>query len=273
MEIILTGTGSPLPDANRAGPSTLVKAGDIHILVDAGRGVVMRMAGAGSLPGLLAGVLITHLHSDHVCALNDVITTHWVMTQGNATLQIYGPVGTATFVERQLHAFEPDIGYRIEHHDVLVTPPLVQVTELDPGDSFAIGDVRITTAATEHAPVKPTIGYRLTHEGSTVALVGDTIPCGGVDELARDTDLYVQTVIRRDIVETIPHPMMQDVLDYHSGVVEAAQTAARVGAKRLALTHMVPAPAPDQYPDWIALAAEQYGGEIIIGDDLTTITV
>mgnify|MGYP001389965623 CR=1 FL=1 len=28
MEVILTGTGSPLPDANRAGPSTLVKAGD-----------------------------------------------------------------------------------------------------------------------------------------------------------------------------------------------------------------------------------------------------
>ncbi|MEC9427058.1 MAG: ribonuclease Z, partial [Actinomycetota bacterium] len=32
MELILTGTGSPLPDANRAGPSTLVKAGDTHIL-------------------------------------------------------------------------------------------------------------------------------------------------------------------------------------------------------------------------------------------------
>ena len=52
-----------------------VKAGDTQILVDAGRGVVMRMAGAGSVPAMLAGVLITHLHSDHVCALNDVITT------------------------------------------------------------------------------------------------------------------------------------------------------------------------------------------------------
>ena len=63
----------------------------------------MRMAGAGSLPGFLTAVLITHLHSDHVCALNDVITTHWVMTQGNATLRIYGPAGTAQFVERQMH--------------------------------------------------------------------------------------------------------------------------------------------------------------------------
>jgi hypothetical protein len=76
--------------------------------------------------------LITHLHSDHVCALNDVITTHWVMTQGNAALQIYGPLGTARFVECQLQALEADIGYRLEHHDLLVKPPQVKVTELGP---------------------------------------------------------------------------------------------------------------------------------------------
>lgn len=273
MDIVLTGTGSPIPDANRAGPSTLVKAGDTHILVDAGRGVVMRMAGAGSLPPLLAGVVITHLHSDHVCALNDVITTHWVMTQGNVPLRIYGPVGIAEFVERQMHALEPDIGYRIAHHEELTSGPDLEVTELEPGDAFSIGPVEVTTAATVHAPVKPTIGFRFTHEGVSAALVGDTIPCDGVDELAAGADAYVQTVIRRDIVPLIPNEMIQDILDYHSGVVEAAETAERVGAKRLVLTHMVPAPTPDQYPEWIARAAEHFGGEVIIGDDLTTVTI
>jgi len=272
MDIVLTGTGSPLPDANRAGPSTLVKAGDTHILVDAGRGVVMRMAGAGSLPGFLGAVLITHLHSDHVSALNDVITTHWIMTRG-APLPIYGPPGTAQFVERQVHALEADIGYRIEHHEVLTSGPNVEVNELEPGVAFDVDDVHITTEATVHAPVKPTIGYRLTHEGSVAALVGDTIPCEGVDVLAVGADAYVQTVIRRDLVKLLPNAMMQDVLDYHSGVVEAAQTAARVGAKRLVLTHLVPAPTPEQYPEWIARAAEHFDGETIIGDDLTTITI
>ncbi|MCP4087248.1 MAG: MBL fold metallo-hydrolase [Actinomycetia bacterium] len=273
MDIVLTGTGSPLPDADRAGPSTLVKGGDTHLLVDAGRGVVMRMAGAGSLPMFLGAVLVTHLHSDHVCDLNDVVTTHWVMSQGNATLPIYGPVGTAQFVERQLHALEPDIGYRIEHHDALTAGPQVEVTELEAGDSLTVGDVTVTTGATDHAPVRPTIGFRIEHEGSTAALVGDTLPCVGVDELAAGVDAYVQTVIRRDLVELSANEMFLDILDYHSGVVDAAQTAARVGAGRLVLTHMVPAPTPDQYPEWQARAAEHFDGEIIIGDDLTTITI
>ncbi|MEL7157779.1 MAG: MBL fold metallo-hydrolase [Actinomycetota bacterium] len=273
MDIVLTGTGSPLPDANRAGPSTLIKAGDTHLLIDAGRGAVMRMAGAGSLPGFLAGLLVTHLHSDHVCALNDIVTTHWVMTQGNATLAVHGPPGIAQFVERTLAALEPDIGYRIEHHDALTAGPQVEVTEHGPDERFDIGGIEITTAATEHAPVKPTIGYRLTHAGSVAAVVGDTLPCDGVDTLAAGADAYVQTVIRPDLVEQVPNEMFQDIIDYHSGVVDAAQTAARVGAKRLVLTHLVPAPTPDQYPEWVALAAEHFDGEIVIGDDLTTVTI
>ena len=67
--------------------------------------------------------------------------------------------------------------------------------------------------------------------------------------------------------------MIQDILDYHSGVIAAAQTAARTRAKRLVLTHMVPPPTPEQYPEWIARAADHFDGEILIGDDLTTITI
>jgi ribonuclease Z len=129
------------------------------------------------------------------------------------------------------------------------------------------------TAATVHAPVKPTIGYRLEHGGVAAALVGDTIPCDGVDDLAAGADAYVQTVIRRDLVEQAPNEMLHDILDYHSSVVDAARAAARCGVKRLVLTHMVPAPTPEQYPDWVARAADHFDGEIVIGDDLTTVTI
>ena len=121
--------------------------------------------------------------------------------------------------------------------------------------------------------MKPTIGFRFTHEGVSAALVGDTIPCDGVDELAAGADAYVQTVIRRDIVEMIPNEMLQDILDYHSGVIEAAQTAERVGAKRLVLTHMVPAPPLGQYDDWINEARPHFGGEVLTGDDLFTVSI
>ena len=43
----LLGTGSPMIDPNRAGPSTLVGSGDQIFLVDCGRGVPMRRRPSG----------------------------------------------------------------------------------------------------------------------------------------------------------------------------------------------------------------------------------
>ena len=58
MDVTLLGTGSPLPNPDRAGPATLVKAGDATLLFDCGRGVIMRLAAAGVFPvGLDRGAL------------------------------------------------------------------------------------------------------------------------------------------------------------------------------------------------------------------------
>ena len=67
IEVVLLGTGCPLPDPNRAGPSTLVRAGGKALLFDAGRGVLIRAAAAGvPSPAWLAHLFLTHLHSDHI---------------------------------------------------------------------------------------------------------------------------------------------------------------------------------------------------------------
>ena len=272
MEIVLLGTGSPIPDPNRAGPSTLLKVGELeHVLIDAGRGCIMRMAGAGSIPGFLAGVLVTHLHSDHLTDLNDVITTHWVMSNAPTTLRIWGPAGIADYVAHMLAALAPDVSYRVAHHEDLTWEPIVEVIEVEPGDRFEVGTSTVSVHRTAHEPVEPSIGYRLEHGHYVVALAGDTIPCVGVDEMCVDADAYVQTVIRDDLVKQFRNQRFNDILDYHSSVVDAAQTAARNRVGRLVLTHMVPAPQPEQYPEWIAIAAEHFDGEIVIGDDLTTI--
>lgn len=276
MELVLTGTGAPLPDPNRAGPSTLVRTDQTQILVDAGRGTVMRLAGAATTPAKLTAVCITHLHSDHICSLGDIIATHWTMSaelNPGATLAIFGPPGTAELVDLTLAFLGPDVGYRIKHHDVLAEGPKVETTELLPAMSFLIGDVRVTTAATVHTPVEPTIGYRFDHDGKSAALVGDTVPCVGIDQLCAGVGAYVQTVVRDDLIEAMPSSMLQDMLDYHSTVVDAAQTATRAKVQRLVLTHMIPSPMPGSYDEWVRIAAAHFAGEIVIGDDLTSIVL
>jgi len=273
MEVVLLGTGSPMPDANRAGPATLVRAGEggfEQLLFDAGRGCMMRMAAAGSMPNFLSGILITHLHSDHLTDLNDMITTQWIMSNEPTPLKIWGPVGIKHYVDKMMEALGPDVGYRIEHHDDLTWAPVLEITEVNPGDTFKIGAMSISVYETCHAPVEPTVGYRVEREGKVVAIAGDTIPCAGLDALTTNADIYVQTVIRDDLVKLVPRPRLQDILDYHSSVEQAAQTAAKNGVKKLMLTHYVPAPTEDQYSEWIALAAEHFDGEIIMGNDLTS---
>lgn len=100
-------------DPNRAGPSTLVAAGDQTFLVDCGRGVLMRAAAVGVGAANLTALLLTHLHSDHITDLSDVITTRWVTSLGPAPLPIIGPPGTRAVVEATLAALASDISYQI----------------------------------------------------------------------------------------------------------------------------------------------------------------
>ncbi|MDZ7676617.1 MAG: MBL fold metallo-hydrolase [Acidimicrobiales bacterium] len=270
VEVTLLGTGSPIPDPGRAGPSTLVRTDDALLLVDAGRGCVMRLAGAGVLPPMLSAVLLTHLHSDHLTDLNDVITTHWVMNQEPAPLEIHGPPGTEAVVDAIRTMLALDERYRIDHHDDLTSGPDLHVVEHEPGEAFAVGDTTVTVQATDHRPVAPTIGYRVEHGGAVAALAGDTLPCDGLDALCADADLYVQTVIRDDLVQLIPVARIQDILDYHSTVAQAAQTAARNQVRTLVLTHYVPAMQDGQEDEWQAIAAEHFDGDIVLGPDGTT---
>jgi ribonuclease Z len=273
MDVTLLGTGSPLPDPDRAGPATLVRAGGTTLLVDAGRGVLMRLAAAGVVPPMLGAVLLTHLHSDHLSDLNDVVTTRWVMSPQPNPLTVYGPPGTGAVVDGMMAMLAPDIGYRLAHHDDLVQPPEVHVVEVAPGDALTVGEVRIVVGATDHRPVEPTVGFRVEHADGAVVLGGDGIPCAGLDELCAGADAYVQTVLREDLVRSVPLARFQDVLDYHSTIEQAADTAARAGVRTLLLTHYVPGIPAGQEDEWRALAAARFDGEVVLGDDLTTVTV
>ncbi|MGB6888825.1 MAG: ribonuclease Z [Mycobacterium sp.] len=273
IEIILTGTGSPMVDPNRAGPSTLVKAGEAIFLADCGRGVLMRAAAVGVGAANLTAVLLTHLHSDHITDLSDVITTRWITSLSPAPLPIIGPPGTRAVVEATLAALAPDISYRIGHHADITAPPEVMVTEYTAGQVFHDGGVRIIAAATDHRPVEPTIAFRIEYDGASVVLAGDSVPCGTLDALASGADALVHTAIRKDLVEQVPVQRLTDILDYHSSVEQAAATAARAGVQTLVLTHYVPALTAGTEDQWRALAAGEFSGRVELGDDLLRVTV
>lgn len=273
IEVTLLGTGSPMVDANRAGPATLVRAGDQTFLVDCGRGVLMRAAAIGVGAANLTAVLLTHLHSDHITDLSDVITTRWVTTFTRSPLQVIGPPGTAAVVEATLAALAPDISYRIAHHADITEPPVVEVEEVTGGVVWGRDGVTIRVGPTDHRPVEPTIAFRIEFDGVSVVLAGDSVPCASLDEVSRGADALVHTVIRKDLVEQLPPQRIRDILDYHSSVQEAAATAARAGVGTLILTHYVPPLAAGQEDDWRALAATAFDGRIELGDDLHRVEV
>ena len=275
IEITLLGTGSPIPDPNRAGPSTLVRAGGQTFLVDCGRGVLQRAAAIGVGANGLTALLLTHLHSDHIADLGDLIITRWVTTfvPDPPPLPIIGPPGTAEVVEATLKAFGFDIGYRIAHHADLTAPPNVEVHEYTDGPVWESDGVQIRVAPTDHRPVQPTIGFRVEYQGASVVLAGDTVPCESLDALAAGAGALVHTVIRKDLVEQLPMQRVRDILDYHSSVQQAAATAARAGVGTLVLTHYVPGIAPGQEDQWRALAAAEFDGPVELGDDLHKVEV
>jgi ribonuclease Z len=235
---------------------------------------LMRLAAAGLGAPNLSAVLITHLHSDHITDLNDVITSRWIMTFVPTPLTIVGPVGTKAVVDHILASLEPDMAYRIAHHADLDEPPQVDVIEVTEGDVDLPGDVRISCAQTDHKPVEPSVGFRFDHDGVSVVAAGDTVPCPGLDSLCEGADALVHTVIRKDIVANLPMQRIKDTLDYHSSPEEAARTAARAGIGTLVLTHYVPPiPTGGAGDDWKALAAEHFSGVVELGDDLHHIEI
>ena len=273
IEIVLLGTGSPLVDPNRAGPATLVRAGGATFLFDCGRGVLMRAAAVGVQAGQLTALVLTHLHSDHITDLNDVITSRWVTSFEPQPLRVLGPPGTSAVIDGLLDSLAPDISYRLAHHEDLSWDPGVTVAEQIDGVVYDEGGVRILAAPTDHRPVHPTVGYRIEHDGHAVVIAGDTVPCDGLDRLCDGADALVHTVIRADLVEKVPIQRLQDILDYHSSVEQAASTAKRGGVGTLVLTHYVPALVPGTEDEWRARAATEFDGVVELGDDLHTVRI
>ena len=93
-----------------------------------------------------------------------------------------------------------------------------------------IGPFQVTAAHMNH-PVE-TSGFRLEHAGQSIAYSADTGESAALVGLARDADLLM---CEASFLEGPGLPR-----DLHLTGLQAAQHAARAGAGRLMLTHLVP---------------------------------
>jgi ribonuclease Z len=87
------------------------------------------------------------------------------------------------------------------------------VQEYTQGPVWDRDGMAIRVTPTDHRPVAPTIGFRIEAGGASVVLAGDTVPCDNLDELARQADALVHTVIRKDLVSLLPQQRIKDIRD------------------------------------------------------------
>ena len=174
-QIVLLGTGTPLPDPERAGPSTAIVVNSTAYIVDAGTGLVRRAAAAQD-KGVVALravnlkiAFLTHLHSDHTLGLPDLMITPWIMGR-KEPLELYGPAGTQEMVNHIIEAYEVDRKIRtegLEHSNN--TGWKVNVHEIKPGVVFKDANVTVTAFAVRHGNVEA-YGYRFATPDRTMGI-------------------------------------------------------------------------------------------------------
>lgn len=271
MQLILLGTGYPYPSPERAGPSSAIVVGNKLFIVDAGRGIGMRLAAAGNPWGAVEGVFLTHLHSDHIDGLPDLFHCTWEFGRGTP-FQLYGPKGTQAVADGILQFYGPDIHIRRDLTEKL--PPqgaTINVHEIQEGVVYdRPGEVKVTAFLVDHAPVQPSFGYRFDAAGHSIVITGDTRPTPNLIRYAEGADILVhEAYLRRPRAPSPLEPKQWGIYDYHSSAKEAGEAAEKAKAKILVLTHLIPANATEQ--DFLDEAKKGFSGKIIVGRDLMTI--
>lgn len=278
--VTITGTGTPIPDANRAGPGALVRYDDLTLQFDAGRSTVQRLAGAEVWIPDLTAVFITHHHSDHLTGLADIVLTHWVMdrTDRGSQLEVVAGEGpAATYVSKLLDGWEDDIAAR-QAHTQRTTSPAVDLVAFPipdaPTEVWRRGEVVVSAGQVRHEPCPYAVGYRVDTPDGSVAITGDTLVCDEVAELAEGVDVLVYEAMRFSYFDDLP-PHRHFVMDYHADTRLIGAQAAELGVSELILTHLIPAPGDDAdrqlYVDDIR--AGGFEGKVVVADDLYTTAV
>lgn len=271
VEVVLLGTGTPIPDPQRCGSGSAVSVENEWVLVDCGRGVTQRGIEAGLDLRTLKAVLLTHHHSDHISDLPTLAMARWTMG-ATTPLDVITPAGPcARYAGSCLEVFEdqtfysqarPESGHR----------PEIKVRSFYPTASpthvVEVGPFAITSALVDHHPIESAVGYRITVSDRVITFSGDTAVCPGIRLLAQDADLLIHESLNPDLVGPT-------ILEWNAGADAVGELSATSGVKQLVLTHLLPPPGSVTEEQAFADHARAGGfqGSIHVARDLMRLTV
>ncbi|GAA3706550.1 MBL fold metallo-hydrolase [Streptomyces tremellae] len=279
LSVVLLGTnGGPAPLAERYGISSALVVDGKTYVVDCGRGAVSQYLRAGLSMPSLAGIFLTHLHSDHVVDYFSfpLLSAGIPGSQGfHRAIPVYGPgpagvestvtdapgrlPGTVgmTRLASQAYAASPtffmaeksgvDPAGLLDAHDVL--PPRAtgaSATRTAPAmKPFTVMEddtLRVTAVLVPHGAVYPAYAYRFDTDHGSVVFSGDTGPTPNVVALAKGAGLLVHETFYPAALPGLglPEDLLKHIKAVHTDVAELGAIAASAGVGALATTHLSP---------------------------------
>jgi ribonuclease BN (tRNA processing enzyme) len=241
-QIVFLGTGTPLPDPDRAGPSTAIVVNSTAYIVDAGTGLVRRAAAAydkgivALRPRDLKLAFLTHLHSDHTLGLPDLMITPWIMGR-KEPLELYGPPGTQAMVDHILDAYKIDRAVRtkgLEHSNN--TGWKVNVHEIKPGVVFKDANVTVTAFVVRHGSMNA-FGYRFSTPDRAIVLSGDTAPTDAIVKNCGECDVLIAEAYTKSSFDLVPPTWQRYRSAFHMSTQELGAIATKAKPRLLILFH------------------------------------
>jgi ribonuclease Z len=186
----------PRVNLKQFGASTLVEAGSTRLLFDCGRGATLRLTEVGVPIGSVSRLFLTHLHSDHVIQIPDLLLTGWAGGGRAIPLEVWGPDGTREMMDHLQQAFAFDIRMRRDIDEQLAGDG-IKVMSHDIKEGIVLDEqgVKVTAFLVDHGLLTPAFGYRVDYRGHSVALSGDTRLSENLVRFAQGVDVLVHEVV------------------------------------------------------------------------------
>ena len=303
MKLLITGSGSAMPDPERAGASAVVTVDGKVLLFDFGRGVMENMIRAGINPLDVDYGFVTHHHFDHIATYDYFLYATWIAGR-QSVMPIYGPPGTIEMHDGALNGMHSS-DYRFVQFIVENWPPDQTVKPMfEP--PFKVHDTRagivlktdtftVTAMATPHYPYPDhmSLAYRVDSRHGSVVISGDAGPSPDVVALAKDADILLHELTKPDpgmlssgkfASKEFQKPSKKRPQTGHTAPTELGKLATEAGARLLIGYHVNPltgsdtmmdmmslyigkSPGPEIWSEFIHAVKKEFDGPFVLAED------